>query len=63
MHIVFLKTIVVSVVMVAANAADQSCKEKWQMIDQVLCISRRTSSLLAPVLSTRFVLSSNSCFA
>jgi hypothetical protein len=48
----FLKTGVISVVMVAANAADQSCKEQQQMFDQVLCISNRTSSLLTPVLST-----------
>jgi hypothetical protein len=44
----FLKTIAVFVVMVAA---DLSYGEQQRIIDQVLCISRRTSSLLNPVLS------------
>jgi hypothetical protein len=37
--------------MVAASAVDKSCEKQWQMIDQVLCILRRASSLLTPVLS------------
>jgi hypothetical protein len=45
-----LKTVAVFVVMVAADA-DRSCEEQQQMIDPVLCISTRTSSLLTPVLS------------
>jgi hypothetical protein len=47
----FLKTVAVFVVMVAVDAADRSCEEQRRMIDQVLGISRRTSSLLTPVLS------------
>jgi hypothetical protein len=46
----FLKTIAVFDVMVAADTADQSCEEQQRMIDRMLCISRRTSSLLTPVL-------------
>jgi hypothetical protein len=46
-----LKTVSVFVVIVAADAADRSRKEQRRMIDQALCISRRTSSLLTPVLS------------
>jgi hypothetical protein len=37
--------------MVAADSVDRSCEEQQRMIDRVLCISRRTSSLLIPVLS------------
>jgi hypothetical protein len=37
--------------MVADDAADRSCGEQQRMIDLVLCISRRTFSLLIPVLS------------
>jgi hypothetical protein len=47
----FFLTVAGFVVMVAANAIDQSCKEQQQMINQVLCILRRMSSLLTPVLS------------
>jgi hypothetical protein len=46
----FLKTVAVFVVMVAADAYDRSCEERRLMLDRVLCISR-TSSLLIPVLS------------
>jgi hypothetical protein len=38
-------------VITAADAADRSCEEQRRMIDHVLCISRRMSSLLSPVLS------------
>jgi hypothetical protein len=37
--------------MVAAIVADRSCEEQQRMIDQVLFISRRTSSQLTSVLS------------
>jgi hypothetical protein len=59
MRIFFLQAVVVSVVTVAADAADRSCEEQRQSIDQVLYTSRRTSSLLTPVFSS----AGNSCFA
>jgi hypothetical protein len=41
----------VFVVMVAVDVADWSCEGQRRMTDQVLCVSRRASSLLTPVLS------------
>jgi hypothetical protein len=38
--------------MVAADAPDLSCEEQQQIIDWALCISRWTSPLLTPVLSS-----------
>jgi hypothetical protein len=62
MRIFILKTVAVFVVMVAANAASQSCEEQWSMIDQ-MCISRSSSSLLTRVVAHRFLLRCNSHFA
>jgi hypothetical protein len=51
MHIFFLKTLDVFVVTVVALAADRKCEQQRRVIDQMSCISRRTFSLLIPVLS------------
>jgi hypothetical protein len=59
----FLKIVAVLLVMAATNAADQRCEEQWRMIDQVLCILRRTLSLLTHAVARRFLLRCNSCFA
>jgi hypothetical protein len=59
----FLKTVAVFVVMVAADAADWSFEEQRRMIDQMLCILKRTSSLLTRVVASKFLLHCNPCFA
>jgi hypothetical protein len=51
-YFILLKTVaVVFVVLVAADVADRSCEEQQRMIDRVLCISRKTTTPLCPVLS------------
>jgi hypothetical protein len=47
----FLKTLAVIIVVFTADAGDCSCEGLQRIIDQVLCLSRRTSSLLPLVLS------------
>jgi hypothetical protein len=49
--------------MVSADAADRSCNEQRRMMDQVLCISRKTSSLLTRVVARWILLLCNSGFA
>jgi hypothetical protein len=47
----FQKAVAVLFLIVAADAADQSCEEPQRRIDQVLCISKGMFFLLIPVLS------------
>jgi hypothetical protein len=44
-----VKTVAVSIVMVATDAAGRICEVNQRMVDRALSISRRTSSLLTPV--------------